>query len=177
MSLRSIPLITFFIALVVCAPARAERNVANDVQAIEHVMDAFQAALIHKDKAAYMDLFFSDAPADIGWQFVSEDVRLAKIRTTKPDAIKARQLPSNTFVALIDEVVATAEPRAEEFSNVKIDTDGDVASVSFDYRFLANGATTNWGREMWQLVRTERGWKIFSVVYSIHDRLSVAGDR
>jgi len=73
-------------------------------------------------------------------------------------------------------VVATTEPRAEEFSNVKIDTDGDVASVSFDYRFLANGATTNWGREMWQLVRTERGWKIFSVVYSIHGRLSNAGD-
>ncbi len=119
MSLRSIPLITFFIALVVCAPARAERNVANDVQAIEHVMDAFQAALIDKDKASYMDLFFSDNPADIGWQFVSEDVRLAKIRTTKPDAIKARQLPSNTFVALIDEVVATTEPRAEEFSNVR----------------------------------------------------------
>lgn len=177
MAIRSIPLIAFFVALVVCAPARAERNVADDVQAIEHVMDAFQSALIHKDKAAYMDLFFSDKPADIGWQFVSEDVRLAAIRKTKPDAIKARQLPSNTFVALIDEVVATTEPRAEEFSNVKIDTDGDVASVSFDYRFLANGATTNWGREMWQLVRTERGWKIFSVVYSIHDRLSNAGDR
>lgn len=177
MVIRSIPLITLFAALVVCAPARAERNVADDVQAIERVMNAFQSALVHNDKVAYMDLFFSDKPADIGWQFVSEDVRLATIRTTKPDAIKARQLPSNTFVALIDEVVATTEPRAEEFSNVKIDTDGDVASVSFDYRFLANGATTNWGREMWQMVRTERGWKIFSVVYSIHDRLSNAGDR
>jgi hypothetical protein len=62
MVIRSIPLIAFFVALVVSAPARAERTVADDVQAIEHVMDAFQAALIHKDKAAYMDLFFSDNP-------------------------------------------------------------------------------------------------------------------
>jgi hypothetical protein len=36
--------------------------------------------------------------------------------------------------------------------------------VAFDYTFLANGKKTNWGREMWQLVRTEDGWKIFSVI-------------
>jgi hypothetical protein len=46
--------------------------------------------------------------------------------------------------------------------------------VSFDYSFHANGVKANWGREMWQLVRTERGWKIFSVIYSIRDERSSA---
>lgn len=89
MAIRSIPLIAFFVALVVCAPARAERNVADDVQAIEHVMDAFQSALIHKDKAAYMDLFFSDKPADIGWQFVSE--MFAWRRSAGPSPTRSRR--------------------------------------------------------------------------------------
>ena len=47
---------------------------------------------------------------------------------------------------------ATPESREEEFANVKIDTDGEVASVSFDYVFLANGIKSNWGKELWQLV-------------------------
>lgn len=115
---------------------------------------------------------FSDKAEDIGWQFVSEDVRLGHIRKTKPDAIKARRIPSNNFIALIDGAVATAEPREETFSDVRIDTDGEIASVSFDYAFLANGQKTNWGREMWQLVRTENGWKIFSVIYTIRDEWS-----
>lgn len=172
MSRRMSWLAVFVLALSVCAPASAARNVASDIQAIEQVVESFRASLVHKDKAAYMALFFSDRPEDIGWQFVSEDARLKEIRTSKPDAIKARRIPSNNFVALIDSVVGTAESREETFSNVKIDTDGDVASVSFDYAFLANGAKTNWGKEMWQLVRTEQGWKIFSVVYSIRDKRS-----
>ncbi len=148
-------------------PAETEHHAA-----IKQVVESFRTSLINKDKATYMSLFFSDQPADIGWQFVSEDVRLEHIRLSKPDAIKARKIPSNNFIALIDDAVATRESREEKFSNLSIDTDGEIASVSFDYTFLANGETTNWGREMWQLVRTEKGWKIFSVVYSIRDEWS-----
>jgi hypothetical protein len=146
------------------------------VVAIQRVVEAFRTSLIHKDKATYMSLFFSDKPEDIGWQFVSEDTRLVHIRKTKPDAIKARQIPSNNFIGLIDAAVATPEPREETFSDVSIDTDGEIASVAFEYTFLANGKKVNWGREMWQLVRTEQGWKIFSVVYTIRDQWSATGD-
>ncbi|MEI7038350.1 nuclear transport factor 2 family protein [Fulvimonas yonginensis] len=150
----------------------AQATHASDVAAIERVVEAFRTSLIQKDKPAYMSLFFSDKPEDIGWQFVSEDRRLVHIRQTKPDAIKARQIPSNNFIALIDGAVAAKEPREETFSNITVDTDGEIASVAFDYTFLANGQKTNWGKEMWQLVRTEKGWKIFSVVYTIRDKWS-----
>ncbi len=149
---------------------------ANDQAAIKQVVESFRTALINKDKATYMSLFFSDRPDEIGWQFVSEDVRLIHIRKSKSDAIKARKIPSVNFVSLIDDAVATQESMEETFSNLSIDTDGEIASVSFDYTFLADGKTTNWGREMWQLIRTEKGWKIFSVVYTIRDQWSAGQD-
>jgi hypothetical protein len=142
------------------------------INAIDTVIEQFRVAIIKKDKPTYMSLFFSDKPEDIGWQFVSEDVRLEKIRKDKPNAIKARKIPSNNFLSLIDEAVSTTESREETISNVKIDTDGEIASVGFDYVFLANGKKTNWGKEYWQMVRVESGWKIFSVVYTIRDQLS-----
>jgi ketosteroid isomerase-like protein len=173
--MRQALLPTLCLALVGCtttpAPPRAN---AEDTAAIRQVVESFRTSLIHKDKATYMRLFFSDKPENIGWQFVSEDTRLEHIRKTKPDAIKARHIPGNNFISLIDAVVATPEPREETFSDVRIDTDGEIASVAFDYTFLANGRKTNWGREMWQLVRTEDGWKIFSVIYTIRDQWSSA---
>ena len=159
------------IALTACQTTRPQ-GAAPDIAAIEQVVEAFRTSIIRKDKPTYMGLFFSDKPEQIGWQFVSEDTRLAHIRKGKPDAIKARRIPANNFVSLIDAAVATPEPREETFDNVRIDTDGEIASVSFDYTFLANGKPSNWGREMWQLVRTEQGWKIYSVVYTIRDQWS-----
>jgi hypothetical protein len=150
----------------------ANDRTPEDTAAISRVVESFRTSLIQKDKATYMSLFFSDKASDIGWQFVSEDTRLEHIRKTKPDAIKARQIPGNNFISLIDDAIATKESREETFSNVKIETDGEIASASFDYAFLANGIKTNWGKEMWQLVRTENGWKIFSVVYTVRDRWS-----
>jgi hypothetical protein len=141
-------------------------------RAIEHVLKSFGQALAEKNKALYMSLFFSDKPEEVGWQYVSEDARLSQIRKTKPDAIKARRIPGNNFISLIDESVGTVESREEKFFNVQIDTDGEIASVLFDYEFYAAGKKTNWGKEHWQLVRTEKGWKIFSVVYTIRDQLS-----
>jgi hypothetical protein len=137
-------LLSLFTALCGCqtlpanTPGRPE-----DKTAIRQVVELFRTSIINKDKPAYMGLFFSDKPEDIVWQFVSEDTRLEHIRKTKPDAIKARQIPSNNFISLIDTAVATKEPREETLSNITIETDGEIASVSFDYTFLANGKKIN----------------------------------
>ena len=93
--------------LPACLSAYAAQNATADVKAIEQVVESFRTSLINKDKPTYMGLFFSDKPEDIGWQYVSEDARLQDIRKTKPDAIKARQIPTNNFIALIDGAVAS----------------------------------------------------------------------
>lgn len=128
------------VGLVAGLPAQAsQRPSPADVAAIKQVVESFRTSLINKDKPTYMSLFFSDKPEDIGWQYVSEDVRLQDIRRAKPDAIKARRIPANNFIALIDGAVASPKPKEETFSNTKIETDGDVASVSFDYSFHDDG--------------------------------------
>lgn len=173
---RRIATALLLVTLVGCAsaPISADHH-SEHRESIKQVLRSFAQAIAAKDKPLYMSLFFSQRPEEIGWQYVSEDVRLAMIRRAKPDAIKARRIPGNNFVALIDEAVGTRASREEKFSNVQIDTDGDIASVLFDYEFYAAGKRTNWGKEHWQLVRTETGWKIFSVVYTIRDEMS-SGD-
>jgi hypothetical protein len=34
------------------------------------------------------------------------------------------------------------------------------------YTFMEGSYRANWGKESWQLVRTENGWKIASVIWS-----------
>lgn len=142
-----------------------------DVAAVKQVVEGFRVALLTKDKPSYMRLFFSSKPEDIGWQAVVDDAVLARIQRERPQAIKARPIPGNNFVALIDSALASKVTEEERFTNLRIDTDGEVASASFDYEYLSDGKQTNWGRELWLLVRTEQGWKIFSVVYTIRDPL------
>jgi glycyl-tRNA synthetase (class II) len=52
---------------------------------------------------------------------------------------------------------------------VRVDTNGAVASVWFDFDFLDDGKVTNRGSESWQMVRAEDGWKISSMLFSIGD--------
>ena len=73
MSAGRASLVVFVIGLATCVPASAARNGPADVRAIGRVVESFRVALSHKDKAAYMDLFFFEKTEDIGWQFFSED--------------------------------------------------------------------------------------------------------
>ena len=154
-----------------CAAAPVAPDTTKDRAAIAAVVEDFRLALLHKDRAAYVDLFFSREPAAIGWQSVVDDEVLARIHRERPQAIKARPRPDNNFLSLIDSVLASPTTEEERIEHLVIDTDGEIASAAFDYTYLSGGRATNRGREMWQLVRTEQGWKIFSVIYTIRHPL------
>ena len=160
---------TLLIALTGCGSVPRKPDVNRDTLAVKQVVEDFRMAILNKDKTSYMGLFFSSKPEDIVWQAVVDDAKLAKIRLDRPQAVKARHIPTNNFVALIDTVVASKASEEERISNVQVDTDGEIASASFDYAYLSDGKVTNWGKEQWLLVRTEQGWKIVSVVYTIRD--------
>lgn len=162
-------LLPLLVALILmgCSSIPHQTENPNDVVAIKTVVDTFLSSILEKDKARFMSLFFSDRPEQIVWQAVVDDTSLEQIKSTNPKAIKARHRPDNNFVAFIDGIVASKVREEETSSDLKIDTDGEVASVSFDYVYISNGKSTNHGREKWLLVRTEQGWKIISVVYTI----------
>ncbi len=159
-------LVGFFV-LTACSSSPINAGHSDDLAALLRIVESFQSSIINKDKIAFMNLFFSDNPEAITWQAVVDDPSLEAIKLTRPQAIKARHRPDNNFVAFIDGIVASPDKEQETFSGVQIDTDGEVASVSFDYVYLSNDKISNSGREKWLLVRTEDGWKIISVVYTI----------
>lgn len=147
------------------APAHAAPATATpDEAGIRAVVESFRTAIIRKERDRFLDLFVQQ---DLPWQSVMEDRSLAQIQAKRPEAIKARFKQGNNPVAFIDGIVASANTSEEAFSNIRIDSDGDVATVTFDYQFLSNGRATNWGKECWLMVRTESGWKITSLAYSV----------
>lgn len=153
-------------------PALAAHNDPKDVAAVREVLELFRTSIIKKDKETFVSLFFSDKPEHVTWQFVDDDIRVARFAEFAPEARKALMVPGWNYLTFIDDVTKPgAEPSEEIIRNVVIDTDGEVASVNFDYAFLLDGKEMNWGREMLHLVRTEEGWKIISVIFSQRDPL------
>lgn len=157
-------LLLCLLSSAVCArdtvPAREEQA----KQQIQTVIESFRTAIIDRDKNRFMQLFLHEQPM---WQRVMSDEGLKRIRQKNPEASKVRVDPESTYRSFIEGIVASHRSSEETFENVRIETDGDIASVWFDYSFKADGRKTNYGKEAWHLVNTGAGWKIVSVVWSV----------
>jgi len=150
-------------ALAADAAPAAPRQQAE--QEIARVVELFRNAIINKDKDAFLKLFLKE---DITWSGVTADTSIDMLYANWPNPALRR--PSKVFSsnprAFIESIVAERERSEETFANLRIDSDGDVAQVWFDYSFLSDGRKQNWGKESWQMVRTEAGWKIAAVIWS-----------
>lgn len=144
------------------APSSHEANAKKEIEA---VVEAFRTAIINRDQPAFERLFLHE---HITWQSVTGDAALARIQQKAPAAQKLKIDANRTPYSFIAGIVASKNSSEETFDNAKIDTDGDLASVVFDYAFLSNGKETNHGKEAWHLLRTPDGWKIASVVWSVN---------
>lgn len=119
------------------------------------MVESFRTSLIKKDKEAFLQLFLKE---DITWTGVTTDASIEMLYASRPKPEMPRQF--------IEMIANEPMPAEETFSNVRIETDGEIAQVWFDYSFLDGSYRSNWGKESWQLVRTEKGWKIAAVVWS-----------
>lgn len=131
---------------------------------LEAVVETFRRAIIDKDRARFATLFLRE---DIPWQDVNSDADLARMKARDPAAAKVtidRRYGWRSFIAGI---ATSASQQEERFRNLRIETDGDIAALWFDYSFHEDGRETNHGREAWQLVRDAQGWKIAAVAYSV----------
>jgi hypothetical protein len=152
--------------LVAAAPhtARAEDTAASRQQ-IEAVIETFRSAIVKKDKDAFLKLF---QKPEITWTGVLPDKSVEMLYATrpKPELPRPHKSFNSSPAEFIDFIVKSPMALEETFSNVRIDTDGDVAQVWFDYSFMVGDYKQNWGKESWQMVRLESGWKIAAVVWS-----------
>lgn len=142
------------------APARAMDTGDRDIRALAA---RFQHAIEHRDKAAFLSLFLR--PEATNWQEVMSDRAVAKDPTSK--GIKAAFDPGNSPTAFIDSIVSRKGHSREDFRNIRINRDGDSAAMSFDYSFRMDGVEVNAGMEHWLLVRSNDGWRIVSVTWSV----------
>ncbi|MGC1549399.1 MAG: nuclear transport factor 2 family protein [Rhodanobacter sp.] len=140
-------------------PAQPDHTAAT--AQVQQLVDAFQAAIIAGDGNKLNTMFL---PSNGAWISVYDDATYRLVKAKHPGAPKL--MPGN-FKEFTDFVSSKPKPMEEKFSNVRIQTNGTVATVYFDYIFLLDGKQTNNGNETWQLVNTNDGWKINSMLYSI----------
>lgn len=128
---------------------------------IHSVIEQFRTSIINKDTETFSALFFSEKVPFIA---VFSDEMLAKKRIDNPDYPLAVDFgkfgpPSNMLLG--------DDAEEEKISNVKIQTDGYLASVHFDYKDIVNGKERAWGTESWSMIKLGSEWKITSVSYTV----------
>ena len=133
---------------------------ATDNAQIQQLVERFKGAIRAKDGETMHSLFLPGG----SWLQGLDKASLATVRTREP---KARQFMPGNYEQFAKFVGSSPRPIEETFDNVRIETDGVVGTVYFDYRFLADGKLTNHGVETWQLVNTDDGWKISAMLYSV----------
>ena len=138
------------------APAMAAESPKADIQ---KVVEQFQGALKAHDAKTLGSLFTPEC----SWVEALGADSLVKVRAKKPDIGPYHTSTPAKFVGFVG---SSKDPLEERFHDVRIETDGTVGIVYFDFEFLLAGKVQNRGAETWQMVRTEDGWKIAAMLYS-----------
>jgi uncharacterized protein (TIGR02246 family) len=131
-----------------------------DVADIQHVMDTFHHAVATHDGQGVSALFIDHGSA---WLTVLSDNSYAALKAKKPATQKVRVGSYQDFAKFVSGTKSALDPR---HTDIRIMSDGAVASVYFHFDFVINGKTENRGDETWQLVKTEDGWRIVAITFS-----------
>ena len=163
----ALPAAALALGLFLSVPGQALAQApAADRQQIEAIVETFRTSIIKKDTAGFMKLFLHEG---ITWTGVVTDTSIERLYANRPDPKLKRpaKYKNSSPRSFIESIAKDPEQLEETFANLRIDSDGDVAQVWFDYSVVASDYKQNWGKESWQMVRTEAGWKIAAVVWSM----------
>ena len=128
---------------------------------IKTMVETFRLSIINKDKETFKSLFYSDS---IPWIVVFSDEMVNARRKVKPDF--PRTVDFGKFGPPV-KMISETEEQEEKMWNIKIETDGYLGTVHFNYSDHKNGIKKAFGTEAWDLVREESEWKIVSVKYTV----------
>lgn len=149
------------LGLVVSIQATAAQQQDNDTHEIERVMQVFHQAVAGHDGATLESMFLPGAHL----VNVLDDERFAAAKAKAADAEQVKIGAAHDFAQFVSTSKASLNP---VHSNVRVTTDGWVATVYFDFVFNIDGKPQNAGSETWQLVHGGKDWKIASISYSSH---------
>lgn len=160
----------FFVFLLFMSMKGAWADQQQTLMEINFVVDEFRQSILLADKERFMRLFLNDK---VIWQKVYSPEALVEERLKDANRQRVTFDPASTHQAFIDKIVKNGGVVEEKFHNLAIETDGNIASVVFEFDFFANKKKINFGKEAWHLVNTGQGWRIVSVIYSINSLKAV----
>jgi ribosomal protein L25 (general stress protein Ctc) len=128
---------------------------------VQKVLNTFMECLVKKDSIKFYNLFYTEPVVWIGVTQQRSFADELKKDSTAKDNFRAnyKSFYRHFYTKEIE----------EKFYNIQILEDGYIASVIFDYSFLEKGIKTNWGKEIWAMIKTKGQWKITSVIFSTED--------
>jgi Domain of unknown function (DUF4440) len=161
---------TIFIAAILlllgCNVTAAEHpdstvgTTSQDVADIQRVMEAFHHAVATHDGEGVSGLFLDHGST---WVTVLSDKAFATARAKNASTQKVHVSSYRDFSAFVSSTKSALDPR---HADVRITSDGAVASAYFHFDFVIDGKVENRGDETWQLVKTAAGWRIVAITYS-----------
>lgn len=137
------------------APSTMPPTQGDEVSALHALWGRYQKAVASKDAAAMLDMYVSGDVPVMG-AFAPKSYAVVTAANKQP-------VPRTLLSTAKEDVAGEVKLPPDEIENLDIHTDGEVGSVSFDYK-----AKVGHGRIIWTTVHTNDGWKIASVVYSIN---------
>lgn len=160
--MKTIANLSLFLCVIVWSSISQARSYESTAQ-IEQVINDFKVAITNKDEQGFLKLFTKTTVSWVGVissqtmdLLISKDARYAQQATIMP----------GTPQAFINSIIEKDVVTREETEFLHVTQDGDVASVTFDYKLYENDKLNNWGQENWQLIHTPDGWKINAVNFS-----------
>jgi len=121
----------------------------------------FEQSIKEKDSVRFQKLFFDKDVSFVG--IMSHETEMS-IKKGFPEF---EGISVSNCTKFISEICQSKEEQTENFYDIVIQTDGSIATISFDYSFMSGERMIQWGHEKWNLVKTEDQWLITDVVFSI----------
>jgi len=152
------------IAVLIFSKMSTAQNIrgTSDTAAIRKILNSFTQAIIKKDSATLASLF---ANTPIAFVSVKGAETVAYLKKKDPSTLFIKISNYKDFIAY---VAQTKDQVEEKLYNVRIRTDGSVASLSSHYSFWSNNQKINWGQENWELIFDGTDWKIAAIIWSVN---------
>lgn len=131
-----------------------------DIADIQQVMDTYHHAVATHDGQGVSALFLDHDGILVN---VLSDKAFATEKAKDASKQKVRVSSYQKFADLVSHTKSTLDPR---HTDIRITSDGTVASVYFHFDFMIDGKVENHGDETWTLVKTVNGWRIVAITYS-----------
>lgn len=142
-------ILLFVLSVVFQSPAYSERTGADPKEEVEKVIMDFFDAMRESDGAGMQS-------------FLTEDATLKTVVSGEQGSTLLRRTDIAAFLNSVGDTEAGSLD--EQLTSLTAHVDGKLSTAWMDYSFYYNGEFSHCGVNTMNLIQTDDGWKIFSIV-------------